>query len=87
MSKQASGEGGIRTPGTREGTLVFETSTESSEASKPQELIDSASTVLPSGLPELARNDPELVRLAIAWPSLPAAIKAAIAALLNASGG
>ena len=40
-------------------------------------------SVLPSGLPELLENDPELGRIVTVWPALPEPVKRAIMALLE----
>ena len=81
--RSRSGEGGIRTPGTREGTPVFETGALNPQASPDKQVTESAIPVLPSGLPELVENDPDLGRIVTVWPSLPEPVKRAILALLE----
>ena len=84
-SLSASGEGGIRTLGTREGTLVFETSHASTQGIDKTTVTESSPSVLPSGLPESVTNDPEFVQIAEAWEGLPKAVKAGIGAIVQAA--
>ena len=81
MGSQASGEGGIRTPGGCYTTPVFKTGKLIPESTNTQEVTETANSVLPSGLPESLNNDTDFVRLVDCWPSLPAYIRQTILTL------
>jgi hypothetical protein len=77
-----SGERGIRTPGTVAGTPVFETGDANPEPQTPQQVTETANSVLPSGLPDSVPNDPDLQRVVDAWADLSDHLKREILALV-----
>jgi len=79
-----NGEGGIRTPGTIARTLVFETSPNPSKSPVNTAFSESPPTVDPPVGGQNSPADPELMRVAAAWPELPAAIRAGIVAMVAA---
>jgi hypothetical protein len=64
--------------------LNFETGEVILEATEPQQVIETANPVLPSGLPESLENDADFTLLIDAWPSLPSHIKQSILKLASA---
>ena len=81
-----SGERGIRTPATSfPADWISNPVTESHNQQEPQQVTETANTVLPACLPESIGNDPDLVRVVDAWKTLPDLVKAGILALVNAA--
>jgi len=80
-----SGEGGIRTRGGCYTTPVFKTGDANPEPQTPQQVTETANSVLPSGLPDSVPIDPDLAAVVEAWPKLPEAIKAGILAMIRAA--
>ena len=81
-----SGEGGIRTPGEREPTLVFETSNENPEPIEGTGVTNNEFSDKSSGMSEWDKIPADLRPVLNAWPDLPEHLKAAILTLVNAAG-
>jgi len=79
------GEGGIRTHGTREGTLVFETSEQSTQPATAEQDMSTAESGLPTGLPKTTKSDAVLRHVIGAWSSLSESQRQAIVAIVEAS--
>jgi len=73
-------------PGTfSEATLGLKPNGQSAQSMDNSAVTETTSTVLPSGLPESATNDPDLVQIAETWPKLSNIVKAGIVAMVQAA--